>query len=276
MISIKRIVSAVRMVLRPFAVRLDSDARQGLSQMDRIVSHMAFLLAFVAPFPLAAQSPPATAAQSAASVDDTWPPPAQEVYKGRRIAQTMHYAGAEWLIRDTREREERCSLLLANLPLKTGMTVCDMGCGNGFYSLPIAQAIGKRGRVLAVDIQVEMLELLRERMESDNVNNISPILGSVYDPRLPENSVDLVLLVDVYHEFSHPEPMLAAIRRSLKPDGKVVLVEYRGEDPDVPIRPEHKMTKEQIMLEFPPNGFKLVDEFDKLPWQHVMIFGKSE
>ncbi len=217
-----------------------------------------------------AQAPPVD------EVQEKGPPAALDVYKGRRIAQTMHYAGAEWLIRDTREREERCSLLLANLPLKTGMTVCDMGCGNGFYSLPIAQAIGKRGRVLAVDIQVEMLNMLRERMETDGIENITPILGSMYDPRLPENSVDLVLLVDVYHEFSHPEHMLAAIRRSLKPDGRIVLVEYRGEDPEVPIRPEHKMTKEQILLELPANGFKLVDEFDKLPWQHVMIFGRDE
>lgn len=219
---------------------------------------------------VAAQSPPKD------EVQEKGPPPALDVYMGRRIAQTMHYAGAEWLIRDTREREERCSLLLANLPLKTGMTVCDMGCGNGFYSLPIAQAIGKRGRVLAVDIQVEMLNMLRERMESESIENITPILGSMYDPRLPENSVDLVLLVDVYHEFSHPEQMLAAMRRSLKPDGKIVLVEYRGEDPDVPIRPEHKMTKEQIMLELPANGYQLVDEFDKLPWQHVMIFGRDD
>lgn len=204
------------------------------------------------------------------------PPAGLDEYMGRRIAQTMHYAGAEWLIRDTREREERCSLLLSTLPLRPAMTVCDMGCGNGFYALPIAQALGPRGRVLAVDIQPEMLTLLRERMDQDGVDNITPILGSLHDPRLPENSVDLVLLVDVYHEFSHPEQMLAAIRRSLKADGRVVLVEFRAEDPEVPIRPEHKMTKKQIELELTANGFVLREEFDKLPWQHVMYFGKKD
>jgi ubiquinone/menaquinone biosynthesis C-methylase UbiE len=203
------------------------------------------------------------------------PPPLEE-YKGRVIAQTMHYTGAEWLIRDEREREERCSLMLANLGVKRGMTICDMGCGNGFYALQLAPMVGPRGRILAVDIQPQMLYLLRERMESEGVENITPILGSLHDPRLPEASVDLMLLVDVYHEFSHPEQMLAAIRRSLAPDGLVALVEFRAEDDSVPIRPEHKMSKAQIMKEFPPNGFKLVKEFDRLPWQHMMFFAKDE
>jgi ubiquinone/menaquinone biosynthesis C-methylase UbiE len=203
------------------------------------------------------------------------PPPLRE-YKGRVIAQTMHYSGAEWLIRDEREREERCSLMLANLGVKRGMTICDMGCGNGFYALQLAPMVGPRGRILAVDIQPQMLYLLRERMESDGVENITPILGSLHDPRIPEGSVDLMLLVDVYHEFSHPEQMLAAIRRSLSPDGLVALVEFRAEDDTVPIRPEHKMSKDQIMKEFPPNGFKLVKEFDRLPWQHMMFFARDE
>lgn len=203
------------------------------------------------------------------------PPPLRE-YKGRVIAQTMHYSGAEWLIRDEREREERCSLMLANLGVKRGMTICDMGCGNGFYALQLAPMVGPRGRILAVDIQPQMLYLLRERMESDGVENITPILGSLHDPRIPEGSVDLMLLVDVYHEFSHPEQMLAAIRRSLAPDGLVALVEFRAEDDTVPIRPEHKMSKAQIMKEFPPNGFKLVKEFDRLPWQHMMFFARDE
>ncbi|HMP79666.1 MAG TPA: class I SAM-dependent methyltransferase [Pirellulaceae bacterium] len=203
-------------------------------------------------------------------------PEPRDEYMGRRIAQTMHYAGAAWLMRETRDREEDCSLLLNNLPLRPGMTVCDMGCGNGFYSLPIAQLIGERGRVLAVDIQSEMLVMLRNRMEQAGIENISPILGSAHDPRLPRNSIDLVLMVDVYHEFSHPEEMLAAIRASLKPEGKIALVEFRAEDPKVPILPLHKMSKEQIMKEFPANGFRLVDQFDKLPWQHVMYFARDE
>jgi SAM-dependent methyltransferase len=209
--------------------------------------------------------------------DDTRPRKAKKTrplteYMGREIAMTMHYAGAEWLLRNEREREERCSLLLDNLGLKTGMTVCDMGCGNGFYALPIAKLLGPRGRVLAVDIQPEMLFLLRERMELEGIRNITPILGSVDDPYLPEGTVDLAILVDVYHEFGFPEEMLAALRKSLKPTGRIVLVEFRAEDDDVPIKPEHKMTKKQVNRELTANGFKLESEFGELPWQHVMSF----
>jgi ubiquinone/menaquinone biosynthesis C-methylase UbiE len=197
-------------------------------------------------------------------------------YMGRPVAQTMHYEGAPWLIRDSREREERCSLLLANLGLRRGMTVCDMGCGNGYYSLPLAKLVGPQGRVLAVDIQPEMLAMLERREADAKLNNIETILGTAHDPRLPEGAVDLILLVDVYHEFSYPEPMLAAMRRALKPDGLIALVEYRAEDPDVPIRPLHKMSKRQILKEFPANGFRLVKEFNRLPWQHLMFFGRDE
>lgn len=200
-------------------------------------------------------------------------PPPLEFYKGRRIAQTMHYLGAEWLIRDEREREERCSLMLASLGLKPGMRVCDMGCGNGFYSIQMAKIVGEKGHVYAVDIQPEMLKMLNERADKAGVANISPILGTFVDPRLPKEEIDLVLLVDVYHEFSNPEEMLARMRESLAPEGAIVLVEYRTEDPKVPIKPEHKMSKEQILKELPPNGFKLVKEFEKLPWQHMMWFG---
>lgn len=203
-------------------------------------------------------------------------PPGLTVYMGRRIAQTMHYTGAEWLIRDIREREERCSLMLANLGVKPGMVICDMGCGNGFHSLPIAKMVGKNGQVVGVDVQVEMLGFLRDRMEEQGVENITPILGSYHNPRLPANAIDLVLMVDVYHEFSHPEEMLAAVKRSLKPDGMVVLVEYREEDKKVPIKPLHKMSKAQVNKELTANGFELVKEFDGLPWQHMMFFGKKK
>lgn len=203
-------------------------------------------------------------------------PPQLTFYMGRRIARTMHFTGAEWLIRDEREREERCSLMLANLGVRPGMTVCDMGCGNGFYSLQLARMTGPAGQVLAVDIQPEMLIMLRERAEKANIENITPILGSFHNPRLPAGTVDLILLVDVYHEFSHPEHMLAAMRRSLAPAGLIVLVEYREEDPAVPIRPLHKMSRPQIVKEMTANGFKLAKEFDKLPWQHMMFFGLDE
>ncbi len=214
--------------------------------------------------------------QAATATEPQWPPPARQSYMGRTIARTMHYTGAEWLMRETREREERCSLLLTNLGLQPGHTVCDMGCGNGYYALRIAQLIGNNGTVLAVDIQAEMLELLRKRMEDQRIENVVPVLGSMHDPRLMPGSCDLVLLVDVYHEFSHPELMLAAIRRALKPGGRVALVEFRAEDPDVPIKELHKMSKKQIMKEFPANGFKLVEQFDELPWQHVLFFERDD
>ena len=202
-------------------------------------------------------------------------PPGLEVYMGRRIAQTMHFTGAPWLIRNTREREERCSLMLANLGVKPGMTVCDMGCGNGFHTLKLARMTGPTGSVLAVDVQPEMLKLLRERTEKEGLENITPILGSFHHPRLPSNSVDLILLVDVYHEFSHPVSMLKGMRESLRPEGVIVLVEFRSEDLKVPIKPLHKMSKEQILKEIPANGFKLVKDYDKLPWQHMMFFGRE-
>jgi ubiquinone/menaquinone biosynthesis C-methylase UbiE len=203
-------------------------------------------------------------------------PPALKEYKGRRIAQTMHYTGAEWLTRDNREQEERCSLMLTSLGLKQGMAICDMGCGNGFYSLQLAKMTGDVGHVYAVDIQPEMLKLLNQRADEQGVTNVSPILGTFTDPRLPKGRIDLILLVDVYHEFSHPEQMLAAMREALSPSGLCALVEFRAEDPNVPIKPEHKMTKAQIMREWPPNGFKLVKEFDGLPWQHLMFFARDE
>ena len=203
-------------------------------------------------------------------------PEALTHYMGREIAKTMHFTGAQWLIRNRREREERCSMMLANLGLKRGMTVCDMGCGNGFHSLQIAEMVGEKGQVVGVDVQPEMLTLLRERMEEKAIENVIPILGSFHNPRLPINSIDLILLVDVYHEFSHPEQMLEAMRKSLKPDGVIVLVEFREEDPDVPIKPLHKMSKKQVNKELNANGYKLVKDFDGLPWQHMMFFGKDK
>ena len=202
-------------------------------------------------------------------------PPALTHYMGREIAQTMHYTGAPWLVRESREREEECSTLLKCLNLKPGMVVCDMGCGNGFYTHKISPLVGDTGKVLAVDIQPEMLELLNKRAEAAKETNIVTILGAVDDPKLPEGKVDLVFCVDVYHEFDHPVEMLAAIRKSLAPGGRMVLVEFRTEDPKVPIKKLHKMSKEQILKEIPPNGFKLVEQFDKLPWQHVMFFEKD-
>lgn len=208
---------------------------------------------------------------------DGWKiPKPRRYYMGRQIAMTMHYSGAEWLIRNEREREERCSLMLANLGVQPGMTVCDMGCGNGFHTLRLAEMVGEEGTVYGVDVQPEMLKLLRDRFEEKAVENIIPILGSFHNPHLPRNSIDLILLVDVYHEFSHPEHMLRHMRDALKPDGVIVLVEYRLEDPDVPIKILHKMSKKQVAKEMEANGFKLAREFDRLPWQHMLFYGKAD
>jgi ubiquinone/menaquinone biosynthesis C-methylase UbiE len=230
---------------------------------------LTFIAALAVYGPLVADEP----IEQAAATNDL--PPALTEYKGRTIAQTMHYLGADWLTRESRQREEDCESMLKALGVKPGQTVCDMGCGNGFYTLKLAEMVGEKGTVYAVDIQQEMLRLLEDRAEKTNLKNIKPVLGSLIDPRLPEGKLDLILCVDVYHEFSHPEHMLAAMGKSLKKDGRLVLVEFRKEDPDVPIKELHKMSKEQILKELVPNGFKLVREFDKLPWQHMMFFEKQ-
>lgn len=203
-------------------------------------------------------------------------PPPQTHYMGREIAQTMHYTGAPWLVRESRQREEDCRMLLEALALKPGQTVCDLGCGNGFYTLELARQVGPEGTVYAVDIQPEMLRLLVTRARQAKLFNIRPVLGTVIDPRLPVGEVDLVFCVDVYHEFSHPEQMLTRIRKSLRPTGQIVLAEFRGEDLAVPIKPLHKMTKAQVRRELEPNGFTLQREFDQLPWQHLMFFGLTD
>ncbi len=200
-------------------------------------------------------------------------PPAPTHHLGREIAQTMHYTGAPWLVRESRQREEDCRLLLQALEIDAGQTVCDLGCGNGFYTLELARMVGPEGVVYAVDIQPEMLRMLAARAGDERLANIRPLVGTPIDPRLPEGEIDLVLCVDVYHEFSHPEQMLARIRRSLAPGGRLVLAEFRGEDPAVPIKPLHKMTKAQVRAELEPAGFALVREFDRLPWQHLLFFG---
>jgi ubiquinone/menaquinone biosynthesis C-methylase UbiE len=201
-------------------------------------------------------------------------PPAQTHHMGREIAQTMHFTGAPWLVRESRQREEDCRTMLQALDVRPGQTVCDMGCGNGFYTLQLAKLVGPRGLVYAVDIQPEMLQMLARNAAEASLTNIRPVLGTPIDPRLPAGEIDMMLCVDVYHEFSHPEAMLAKIKESLAPDGNLVLVEFRGEDPAVPIKPLHKMTKAQVRAELEPAGFEMVREFDRLPWQHLLFLGR--
>ncbi|MGL4514632.1 MAG: class I SAM-dependent methyltransferase [Lacipirellulaceae bacterium] len=203
-------------------------------------------------------------------------PPPDGVYLGRQIAQTMHFTGAEWLTRTSRNREEEPRKLLRALKLERGQTVCDLGCGNGFYTLQIADKVAPNGVVYATDIQPEMLELLAERAKARRVENVRPVLATDNDAGLPDGELDLVLMVDVYHELSDPAETLAAVRRSLKPAGRVALVEFRAEDPDVPIQPLHKMTREQCVREFAANGLALSGEYQRLPWQHLLFFSRDD
>ncbi len=204
---------------------------------------------------------------------------ARKSYLGRVVAQPMSHLGASWLIRPERDQEENASESFKKLGLKPGMKVCDLGCGNGYWTLPMAREVAADdadGVVYAVDIQREMLQKLRQRADRFDIGNVRPVLGTIDDPKLPENELDMVLMVDVYHEFSHPESMLWEIRRSLNPTGVVALLEYRKEDPSVPIKLLHKMSKRQIMKEYQANGFKLVREYNELPWQHLMFFARDD
>jgi ubiquinone/menaquinone biosynthesis C-methylase UbiE len=225
---------------------------------------------------LAVPCPPALAEAPAAASFQEQAPPASTHYLGRELATTMHYSGAAWLVRESRQREEDCKRLLEELDVRPGQVVCDLGCGNGFFTLALARLTGKEGKVYAVDIQREMLQLLHRRAREAKIAHVVPVLGTVADPRLPEDTLDLVLLVDVYHEFSHPAPMLRVIRKSLKPHGRIALAEFRAEDDEVPIKPLHKMSKQQILREFTANGFKLTGQFDGLPWQHLMFFSRDD
>ena len=209
-----------------------------------------------------------------------WPKPQEEArqsYLGRVLAQPLSHLGASWLVRPERELEENATRALQQLQLQPGMQICDLGCGNGYWTLPMARVVGPMGKVYAVDIQPEMLQQLKARLGRARLRNVEPILGEVADPRLPKAvPLDLVLMVDVYHEFSHPQSMLWEIRNALAPEGVVALLEYREEDPRVPIKPLHKMSKQQIMREYTANGFKLVREYNELPWQHLMFFARDD
>lgn len=194
-----------------------------------------------------------------------------KTYKGRAIAPAMSYLGADWLERAERDDLEQPDKVLSTLNIAPGSTVADIGAGIGYYSLRLAQKVGPQGRVLATDIQPEMLARLRDNMKKTKITNIEPILCTPIDAKLPAGQLDLALMVDVYHELANPEETMAQVRRALKPDGRLVLIEYRGEDPTVPIKPEHKMTLAQVRTEIEPLGFQVQQVFDFLPRQHLII-----
>ena len=195
-------------------------------------------------------------------------------YMGREIAHVMGHLGAGWLERSSREQEERTDLLLNSLGLQPGDVVADIGAGTGYFTLPMAAAVSPGGSVLAVDIQPEMLAMIERRMQQERVTNIETVLATATDPRLPAGAVDLVLLVDAYHEFSHPREVMQRVVDGLSDRGRVLLVEYRGEDPRVPIKPLHKMSVQQATREMEAVGLRLLEVQDILPQQHIMVFGK--
>ena len=195
-------------------------------------------------------------------------------YMGREISRVMGHQGASWLDRPEREVEEAPEALLDSLGIQKGMAVADIGAGSGYFSFRLAQRVGAGGRVLAVDIQDEMLQIIRRRAAQRKIGNVEPIRGTIQDPGLPPESVDLALLVDVYHEFSHPWEMIRGIHRALKPGGRLVLVEYRAEDPAVPILRLHKMTQDQVRREISVHPLVWVETLDLLPRQHIVIFRK--
>ncbi len=194
---------------------------------------------------------------------------------GRHYANVMGVAGADWLNRPERESEENVEGALNALNLKPGMTVAEVGAGTGYVSLKMAVRVGPTGKVFANDIQPEMLDLLRKNAAAAGIANVQTVLGSEGDPKLPTGRMDLVILVDVYHEFSQPQKMLQGIHSSLKPDGRLVLLEYRKEDPSVPIRPDHKMSVAEAKTEVEAEGFKLGPVIESLPRQHILVFTKA-
>ena len=195
------------------------------------------------------------------------------IYMGREISHVMGHLGAGWLERPERERQERTDLLIAGLSLSEDSVVADIGAGTGYFTFPVAARV-PQGKVFAVDIQPEMLALMEQRKALENVANVETVLGEVDDPRLPDNEIDLAFIVDAYHEFSFPREMGERLKASLKPGGKLVLVEYRAEDPRVPIKRLHKMSEVQAKQEMAAIGLDWVRTESYLPQQHVLIFQK--
>lgn len=196
-------------------------------------------------------------------------------YLGREISQVMGHLGAAWLERPERERDERTDLLIGALPIDNDSVAADIGAGTGFFTFPIATRVPD-GKVLAVDIQQEMLDIVESRKASGNVTNVETVLGTEDDPNLPAASVDLILIVDAYHEFSYPYEMGLAMANALKPGGKIVLIEYRGEDRSVKIKPLHKMTQQQAIREMAAVGLEWVRTEDFLPQQHFIVFRRPD
>ena len=195
-------------------------------------------------------------------------------YMGREISYVMGHLAADWLERPEREREENVSQAIENMGIQPSERIADIGAGSGYYTFRMARK-APRGKVFAVDLQPEMLDLMQQRIEREDIGNVALIRGSETSPKLEANSVDLVTMVDVYHELSHPREMMQNIVSALRPGGRFVLLEYRMEDPTVPIKRLHKMSEEQAVREMESVGLRLRENMDNLPWQHCMVFVKE-
>ncbi|OZV70141.1 SAM-dependent methyltransferase [Winogradskyella aurantia] len=196
-------------------------------------------------------------------------------YLGREIAYVMGYQGISWLERPEREQEEKVSSLIKNMDIQSNDVIADIGAGSGFHVFKMAP-LAHNGKIYAVDIQPQMLEAIRTNPLYNKNNNIETILGTEKSVNLPENSIDKILMVDVYHEFNFPYEMIMSMKKALKIDGKLFLIEYRGEDGSIPIKKIHKMTESQAVKEMKAAGFNLESNKDNLPWQHCMVFIKKE
>ena len=194
---------------------------------------------------------------------------------GRRYALTMSYLGADWLDRSERVQEEDPDTALDALKLVVGSTVADVGAGSGYMTVKMAKRVGPTGKVYANDIQPQMLSMLRQRLDKAKIANVELVLGGYDDPKLPANTIDLILMVDVYHEFSQPQQMLRRMHESLRTGGRMVLLEYRKEDPSIPIRPDHKMSVAEAKMEVEAEGFTLASVDERLPRQHILVFTKN-
>jgi len=242
---------------------------------------VALLIGFALPASGCAQSSDSGTSASGADTSDVYSQtsPSRDgigkVYMGREISKVMGHRGARWLERPQREDNERPDLVVDSMRLAPEDVVADVGAGTGYFTFRIAPNVSE-GRVFAVDIQPEMLNKIRTRMQEDGVENVTPVKGTIQDSSLPADTLDAALMVDAYHEFSHPREMMTSLVRSLKPGGRVYLVEYRKEDPSVPIKPLHKMSEAQVKKEMRAVGLEWVETLDMLPQQHFLVFEKPQ
>ena len=256
-------------LVSPDSSSLSTSSRSLPPARRTLLRWLAFACAAGAGLPALAQNESARYTASRRSADGIG-----KRYMGREISGVMGWQGAAWLEREEREREERADLLLRELGLRPGMAVADVGAGTGYYARRIAPLVGSGGVVYAVDVQPEMIKMLDDLAKKANLTNIKPVLCAVDNVQLPAASIDLAIMVDMYHELEFPFEVMESVVRALKPGGRAVYVEYRAEDPAVPIKPLHKMSEAQVKKEAAAHALVYERTANTLPWQHVVVFRK--